>query len=169
MLFSGDIIESGFNLSPNLPYVWSEVATTIKIEAKMSKKLNVLGFLNINKSKLFSMTTYSRVDSDMVIAVFDEFIEQIKTSTNKTVIVIDNASFHTSKKFKDMLPIWSKQNIEIFYLPPYSPQLNPIEILWKFMKYHWIDFNAYKSTKNMKNYVDKVLTNYGTDYEINFA
>ncbi len=52
--------ESGFNLTPNLPYAWSEVGQTISIPARMSKKLNVLGFLNINNSKLFASTTYDR-------------------------------------------------------------------------------------------------------------
>jgi len=37
----------------------------------MSKKLNVLGFLNINNSKLFASTTYDRVDTEVVIEVFD--------------------------------------------------------------------------------------------------
>jgi transposase len=55
------------------------------------------------------------------------------------------------------------------YLPPYSPQLNPIEQLWKFMKYYWIEFDAYKSAKHMRDYVEKVLIGYGTDYEINFV
>jgi len=122
--------------------------------------------LNINKSQLFAPTTYDRVDSDMVIAVFDEFIEQI---TKKTVIVVDNASFHTSKKFKAKIEEWNQKDVEIFYLPPYSPELNPIEILWKFMKYHWIDFNAYKSIQNMKYYVENILSNYGSKYEINFC
>jgi len=160
--------ESGFNLNPNLPYAWSKVATTLKIESKMSSKLNVLGFLNINNSKLFATTTYSRVDSDMVIATFNEFMKQTIRNCKKTIIVVDNASFHTSKKFKDMLPKWNKKGVEIFYLPPYSPELNPIEILWKFMKYHWIDFKAYKSTKNMRNYVENIIINYGKKYEINF-
>jgi hypothetical protein len=41
-------------------------------------------------------------------------------------------------------------------------------MLWKFMKYYWIEFDAYKSTQNMKNYVEKILVGYGTKYEINF-
>lgn len=32
----------------------------------------------------------------------------------------------------------------IYYLPPYSPELNLIEILWSFIKYAWLPFNAYK-------------------------
>lgn len=92
----------------------------------MSKNLNVLGFLNINTQKLFASCTYDKVDTDVVIEYFNLFTNKIK---KETVAVIDNASIHISK---------------IFYLPPSSPQLNPIEILWKFMKYYRIEFDAYK-------------------------
>jgi len=158
--------ESGFNLTPNLPYAWSTVGKTISIRAKMSKNLNVLGFLNINKSKLFASTTYDKVDTDIVIAVFDLFVETI---TKRTVVVLDNAAIHKSKKFKNHIKKWEAKGLLLFYLPPYSPQLNPIEQLWKFMKYYWIDLSAYVSTENMKNYVEKVIVEYGTEYEIYFA
>lgn len=157
--------ESGFNLTPNLPYAWSTIGKTIGIKAKRSKNLNVLGFLNINKSKLFATHTYFRVDTDVVIEVFDQFAKQIKTST---VVVLDNASIHRSKKFKAKIDEWKQKGLTLFYLPPYSPELNPIEMLWKFMKYYWIELDAYESTENMKNYIEKVINNYGDEFEICF-
>ena len=131
----------------------------------MSKKLNVLGFLNINNSKLFASTTYDSVDAEVVIEVFNLFAEQL---TKDTIVVIDNAPTHTSKKFKEQMKIWEEKGLKIFFLPPYSPQLNPIEQLWKFMKYYWIELDAYKSSEKMKNYVEKVIIGYGNEYEIIF-
>ncbi len=157
--------ESGFNLTPNLPYAWSKVGTTLSIPAKISKNLNVLGFLNINTQKVFASITSDKVDSEIVIEHFDLFAKEI---TKPTTVVIDNASIHTSKKFKERIKEWEAVGLTIFYLPPYSPQLNLIEMLWKFMKYYWIEFDAYKSAKHMRNYVEKILIGYGTDYEINF-
>jgi transposase len=158
--------ESGFNLTPNIPYAWSTIGKTISIPAKMSKKLNVLGFLNINNSKLFASTTYDRVDTEVVIEVFNLFVNQL---TKDTIVVIDNAPTHTSKKFKEHLKIWEEKGLRIFFLPPCSPQLNPIEQLWKFMKYYWIEFDAYKSVEKMKNFVEKVIVGYGKKYEICFG
>ncbi len=128
--------------------------------------MNVLGFLDINNSKLFASNTYFRVDTDVVIEVFNQFVKQI---TKHTVVVLDNASIHRSKKFKDKINEWKKQGLTLFYLPPYSPELNPIEMLWKFMKYYWIEFDAYESTENMKNYVEKVISGYGDEFEICFG
>lgn len=45
----------------------------------------------------------------------------------------------------DKLDEWKERQIEIFQLPSYSPQLNLIEILWRFMKYEWIEISAYRS------------------------
>jgi len=157
--------ESGFNLTPNLPYAWSKVGTTLSIPAKMAKNLNVLRFLNVNKQKVFASVTSDKVDSEVVIKHFDLFVNEI---TKPTTVVIDNASIHTSTKFKNRAKEWEAAGLTIFYLPPYSPQLNPIEILWKFMKYYWIELDAYKSAQNMQKYVEKILIGYGTDYEINF-
>ena len=132
----------------------------------MSKNLNVLGFLNINKQELFASHTSDKVDSDVVVEHFNLFADEI---TKETVAVVDNAPIHTSHKFKAMLEIWESKGLKIFYLPPYSPQLNPIEILWRFMKYHWIELDAYKSAKHMKDYVEKVIIGYGCEFEINFG
>jgi len=132
----------------------------------MSKNLNVLGFLNINKQELFASHTSDKVDSDVVIEHFNLFADEI---TKETIAVIDNAPIHTSHKFKAMLEIWESKGLKIFYLPPYSPQLNPIEILWRFMKYYWIELDAYKSAKHMKDYVEKVIIGYGSEFEINFG
>jgi len=71
-------------------------------------------------------------------------------------------------KFKEQMKIWEGKGLKIFFLPPYSPQLNPIEQLWKFMKYYWIELDAYKSSEKMKNYVEKVIIGYGNEYEIIF-
>lgn len=158
--------ESGFNLTPNLPYAWSSIGKTLSIPAQMSKKLNVLGFLNINNSKLFASTTYDKVGTEIVVEVFNLFAEQL---VKDTIVVIDNAPTHTSKKFQEQMKIWEEKGLRIFFLPPYSPQLNPIEQLWKFMKYYWIELDAYKSVENMKNYVEKVIIGYGSKYEIKFV
>jgi len=98
--------ESAFNLTPNLPYAWSTIGQTISIPSKMSKKLNVLGFLNINNSKLFASTTYDRVDTEVVIEVFNLFVEQL---TKDTIVVVDNVPTHTSRKFKEQMKIWEEK------------------------------------------------------------
>ena len=145
--------ESGFSINSNIPYAWSPKNETIEIKSFFARKFNVLGFLS-KQGDLKAYIEENKIDSDVVIEIFDEFSLQI---TKPTVVVLDNASFHKSKKFKANIAKWSQRGLTIFYLPPYSPELNAIEILWKFMKYIWIDFTAFMSYENLKSYVQNII------------
>jgi len=157
--------ESGFSINSNIPYAWSLKNETVKIKSFFTRKFNVLGFLS-KQGTLKAFIEESKVDSDTIIKRFDELSLQI---TKPTVVVLDNASFHKSKKFKENIAKWSQRGLTIFYLPTYSPELNAIEILWKFIKYIWIDFTALASYENLKSYVQYIIDSYGKDKIINFS
>ena len=72
-------------------------------------------------------------------------------------MVLDNAPIHRSKAFLKKISEWRKKKMEIFWLPTYSPQLNLIEILWRFMKYDWIETKAYACWKNLTQYIEHIL------------
>ena len=74
-------------------------------------------------ASMFEQSTHS----GGVIACFDALCQTIK---KKTVVLLDNASIHTSEEFEERLPSWKKQGLILKYLSPYSPELNLIEILW---------------------------------------
>ena len=55
------------------------------------------------------------------------FLDEFAKYTNKKVIlVMDGAGWHKG--------LACPSNIEIMYLPPYSPELNPVERLWQFVR-----------------------------------
>ena len=51
-----------------------------------------------------------------------------------TVIIQDNASIHRAHLVKERVPIWEKQGLFLFSLPPYSPEMNQIESQWLHLK-----------------------------------
>ncbi len=157
--------ESGFSINSNIPYGWSPVKKTMVIKSFHAKRFNVLGFIN-KQGDLHSYLSDKSVDSTKVIEVFDEFSKQL---TKPTVVVLDNASVHTSQIFKENIAKWSNRGLTLLYLPPYSPELNIIEILWRFIKYHWIEMSAFQSYTNMRDYVQKILREYGTKRVIDFS
>ena len=75
------------------------------------------------------------IDSQIVIEFLDSFSANLKKNT---VVVLDQASIHTSTPI-EKLAGWKQKKLEVFWLPTYSPKLNLIEILWKFIKYEWVD------------------------------
>ena len=106
------------------------------------------------------------VHSGVVIACCEAFCQ---TSTKKTVVVLDNASIHTSEAFEERLPFWKKHGLILKYLPPYSPELNLIEILWRHIKYRWLPFSAYQCLNALIEALENILSNVGSKYQITFA
>ena len=157
--------EAGFCLIPCIPYGWQLIGQTVEIESQRSQRLNVVGLMT-RSNQLHSYMSTQSITSEVVIACIDAFFP---TVTKRTVIVVDQASIHTSDAIHDKLEDWQQRNIEIFQLPSYSPQLNLIEILWRFIKYEWIEISAYRGWQSLVQYVEKVLKEFGEAYVINFV
>ena len=102
--------ESGFCLTPYLPYAWQEKGQTITLASGPSKRLNVLGFLSKN-NELQAYSRLGSVDSDVVVRCINDFCKDIDT---KTVLVMDNSPIHTSKTFQDNIPLWKEKGLDIF-------------------------------------------------------
>jgi hypothetical protein len=84
------------------------------------------------------------------------------------MVILDNSPIHKSRKFMAKIEEWKEKDLLIFFLPPYSPELNLIEILWRRVKYQWIPFDAYLCFQNLKDRLSYVLNNFGTKYDIIF-
>jgi len=160
--------ESGFSLDSNVPYTWSEVGKPTKVPSdRYAKKINVLGFLNTKNKDLFYEMKIGSVNSETTVKLFDKFANRINNTP--TVVILDNASIHTSRLFKSNIEKWEEKGLYLLYLPPYSPELNLIEILWREMKYRWFDLNAFASFEKLWTHVQKLLNGFGLEYDINFS
>lgn len=157
--------ESGFTLEPCVPYAWQQTGETIEIPSSKSKRLNVLGFVN-RDCEFKSFVFEGGIDSSIVSACIDEFSNQIK---KPTTLIIDNASTHTSNEFNENLEKWKERKLSIYRIPPYSPELNIIEIVWRKIKYEWLPFSAYESYFSLKKELFNVLSNIGKTYSIEFS
>lgn len=161
-LYFGD--QSHFGLTPNVPYAWQTMDNPILLPAAKGKYQNVVGLMT-RKNKLYFETLETTFNSDRIISFMNRFVEQ---AVKKTIVILDNSPIHKSKKFMAKIEQWKEKDVLIYFLPPYSPELNLIEILWRRIKYQWLDFDAYKSFENLKEKLNFVLTNFGTKYDIKF-
>ena len=82
--------------------------------------------------------------------LFESWVEQflIKELKPGQVVIMDNASFHKSKKTRELI---ESVECKLIFLPPYSPDLNPIEKFWANMK-NWIS----NHTDNAKPIYDRI-------------
>ena len=157
--------EAGFSLQPSVPYGWQPEGETIEIPSRRSQQLNVLGFLSLS-GLLTPYTPEGVIDTEVVIACFEAFSQTIK---RVTLVVIDNASSHTSKRFEECRKLWEERGLFLYYLPPPSPELNLIEILWRMIKYRWLPLSAYQDFATLVKHVHEVLCQVGSCYTLNFA
>ena len=83
------------------------------------------------------------LNTDTVNAFFREF--QKETDPNVHILMIwDQAGFHTSNKV--VVP----KNVTIMPLPAYSPQLNPVEKLWQYLRYHYWSNRVYEDYNDLR-------------------
>lgn len=110
--------------------------------------------------------TKQNINADFMVETLEELSWKISKTT---VVVLDNARAHTARKVKECLKVWRQRGLYIFYLPPYSPQLNIIERLWKELKEGWLKPNDYLSTDQLFYAVDRICANIGKALRMNFS
>ena len=166
--------EAGFSQQPCVPYAWQQKGEQLRLPSVKSRRVNILGFMN-RSNDLFYYPVIGSVTGDTVIQVFDDFAEKMqdpKYSSNEryTLVIVDNASMHTCQKFQDRLDDWMiEKRLIVCYLPAYSPELNLIEILWREVKYAWLDIMTIMDFDAFQKELRRVLDAVGKEYSISFA
>ncbi len=82
------------------------------------------------------------------------FLGQRPRTAVPLVLVLDNASFHRTAAVRQALPDLRKHNVFPYYLPPYSPELNAIEPLFRAVKHLDLPERRYASAVALEEAVD---------------
>jgi transposase len=114
-------------------------------------------------------TEHERLNSDCFQIFLDRFAEAFPNSHN--VMILDNGQFHKAKKLS--IP----ENVELAFLPPYSPELNPVERFWQDLKdqlafdfYEHLSILRQKTRIALSRYTDKAVASLtGYDYLLEAA
>ncbi len=158
--------EMGVSRQAVVPYGWQPVGKSeAYVPATPSGNLTTLGFL-YEDNRFESYLQQGAMNSAMLVKCMDDFASRL---VKKTVVILDNASTHTSELFRSRLAVWRKQGLHIQYIPAYCPELNLIECLWKQIKYHWLDPLDFLTAASLRAALEAILTQIGTKYRITFA
>lgn len=155
--------EVGFSqVHPNRS-AWTPRGEQHLIEAKRGKRLNVLAAM-LSTGGLFSTKLWQTMTSD----AFTGFIGLLKEHVGKPLVVIlDNASIHKAKANRHIIEFLGTQGVKLYFLPPYSPELNRIEKLWHLMKHTWMSVKC-RNSAALEEDIDEILNNFGTKYKFQF-
>lgn len=98
------------------------------------------------------------LDADVINLFLGEFSRQLAPDVH-AVLIWDGAAFHTSGSLE--VP----SNVSLIRLPPYSPELNPIENLWHYLRAHYWSNRSYDDWDALKETAVASMLAVGTDPE----
>jgi transposase len=117
-------------------------------------RLNVIGALNLSDIGGTIVSDYESINSENIVRFFCKLRDSYPLE-HKLHIILDGAGYHRSDLVKDAAFVL---NIQLHYLPPYSPNLNPIERLWKVMNEKARNNVYFKSKRDFKAAIDHFFT-----------
>lgn len=155
-------------MQPYVPYAWQKKGETVRLFARNQRhRLNVLGFMSLD-NKLYVYHREKSIDACFVEQCTNDFLSQVGNKSKPIVIIWDNSPIHHAKLIKEQTQAWEQQGCFIFFLPKYSPHLNPIEIMWRRVKYKWLKKEDYKSWALLKKAIFSIFKAFGSTFSINF-
>jgi len=142
--------ESGFEGDPRPRRRWAQKGEKIRVTKNGDHlRMNVTGMICPRTGEAFFLE-FSHSDTDVFQAFLREADTEVSFERPRSILIVDNASWHKSKNLD-----WGR--FEPLFLPPYSPDLNPIEALWLVIKQEWFaDFVA-KDRQRLIDRLDQAL------------
>jgi transposase len=127
--------ESRFGTHSKIGCGWFERGTRPQVPSKIGyQNFYLYSGVDISDGSNFSLIL-PRVDTDNMNVFLSELSKEYPY--DKIALIMDGAGWHKSSNLK--VP----DNVIIFYLPPYSPELNPVERLWLYIKKHILTNKIY--------------------------
>ncbi len=115
------------------------------------RRVNVLAAMTYAPSPSLSWISLPRtLKADDLIA----FLSSLRLADSLTVVVVDNASMHRSKLVKAARLELVKHGVVLYFLPPYSPELNLIEPVFGVIKHYDMPERSYSSVDDLSLAVD---------------
>lgn len=147
-----------FVLAPFVGFLWSFTRIFIKAPAGR-QRFNVLGAINAVSLELITVCNDQYINA----LSFCDMLRKIAELNLQIPItlVLDNAKYQKCKIVKELA---ESLNIELLYLPSYSPNLNLIERLWKFIKKKCLWSKYYSDFHHFKHSITGCLTQTGTTF-----
>lgn len=123
--------ESGFSLKTTTARTWARKGQTPVIPTKLRwTHLSVIGAIT-SSGKFYQHTYAGAVRAPQVVAFLEHLLVHVP---GEVVVVLDRAMIHRARSVQTFLEAHPRLNLE--YLPGYAPELNPIELVWAYVKKH---------------------------------
>ena len=162
--------ECRFSRQAPVPYAWQRRGQPpVELPAvRGGGGYSVLGFWQPGApgQPLDAYVRTGALTADLFVLAVNEFAEQL---TAPAILVLDNASIHTAHLVRERHAAWAAAGLTLLFLPPYSPELNKIEVLWHRCKHYWVRPKDYHTDLTLLERIENVLLEVGKKYTVTFA
>ena len=135
-------------------FAWIAKGEEKVIESNSGReRVNLNGAYNIDSGEVI-VTPSETINSDSTLELFDTIIENYSHTDGNLYLFSDNARYYKSKIIQEALKSKKYQRIKMIFLPPYAPNLNPIERVWKFFKKNVLENKFYKTFGQFEKAID---------------
>lgn len=150
-----------FVMGAYLTCLWCIARVFIRT-ASGRQRYNVLGAIDVFSQELITVTNDSYINSDSICQILLKIHTCYHLLSIPITIVLDNAKYQRC----DKVTAYAKElGIELLFLPTYSPNLNLIERLWKFVKKKCLRGRHHKNFTNFKESINNCLSKVGKEYK----
>lgn len=141
--------ESRFGTHSNIGHGWFRKGSRTLVKVKLGfQNFYLYSAVDPKCGNDFTLML-PRVNTDCLNLFLSEMSEAF--AGQQIIIVMDGAGWHKSQDL--VIP----SNIEIMYLPPYSPELNPVERLWLYIKSHTIKNAVYDTIEILEDAISDFI------------
>ncbi len=142
--------ESGFEGDPRPRRRWDRKGRKTRVTKNGDHlRMNVMGMVCPRSGQFFAIQA-SHSDTVMFQAFLDEASKSVQLHRHTNIMVLDNASWHKKKDLN-----W--HGWQPMFLPPYSPDLNPIERIWLNMKARWFNNYVCRNEQHLLERLDQAI------------
>lgn len=137
--------EVGFSLKGTVKHTWALRGRTPVVFGKASwDKVSTMGAIT-STGQFLQQTQHGAFTAPDVIRFFQHMLNHVP---GDIVVVLDNASIHKTKAVTAFVA--GETRLSLCYLPPYAPELNPIELVWAYIKRNILGNFCARTLKELK-------------------
>jgi transposase len=129
----------------------------VKYEYPQGRRVNALATYEPSARCLDALPLERTLTADDLLAYLRE---RLPAAGVPRVVVLDNAGIHTSKVVRAARPVLAKLGIYLYYLPPYSPESNRIEPVFKQVKHHDMPTRSFTTRAVLRKAVEDGFETY---------
>lgn len=147
--------EAGFQSDPPLGRTYGlQGKTPVVVTSGQRQSINVISAVNA-RGEFWAATYTGKLNAESFVAFLQNFM---KGRSGKVFLVVDGHPAHKANVVKRYVQSL-KGRLELHFLPPYAPDLNPDEFVWSHMKSNGVSKKPLKKNESLRERVEHDLAN----------